>query len=449
MLWNTDSFQTASSLVQSIVSSGCPAKLRIIDDQNQSSIVIPKQYQRMFARALDLSVHLPSFYDDRVVPASSNDTSLYTYDDRKNEDCKGYYSFLLEIAYMGEHFCGWQTQPNNKERPSVQQTLEDWLQPMFEPSRRTKTKKNNRERIETPDSNNKKKKRIIQEPRVNIRVAGRTDAGVHAIGQICRFRTWSKGGGQSTFQWNDVPTTMTSTGVDDDDAVSNSVNELKSPSEKLQEYINQHPLSGTSFRCLRVTPVSSKFHPTFGASCRAYLYLIDASPIEELLKNRSCVQGTLPSIFVKRFVQKLNSILQPLEDQELDYLAMSYGQVKTQSTLCHLMIARAFLVEFNLEETDLKYGSERRRQSALCIQLVGNRFLRRMVRILVSTALREALSMENIPATTSNCDRGKDGYGDDDVASQRLVNVLLSKDRTQSAPPAPPQGLIFASAIFE
>ena len=416
-LWDSDPFETVTAFVQSVVSSSdkmALSRLWLCATENNTILApppLPEEYQQLFARAFRTSIvsqHAAS------ITATSNSVEESLLLDEKKEEYKGFYSFRLEIAYMGEAFCGWQTQPHNKERPSVQQTLEDHLQPMFQPSRRTKKYL---ERADGQSQNpNKNKKTEIKEPRVNIRVAGRTDAGVHAIGQVARFRTWSKGGGESTFQWNDIALLPAT-----DDAT---------PSNQLQEYINQHPLAGKTFRCASVTPISSKFHPTFGASCRAYLYLIDASSVQQMLDGRN-ESSQLPSISLGQLIQRLNTMLGALKQQELDYVAMSYGKVKTQSTLCNLQVARAFCVNTT------GGGDPEKVHSALCIQLVGDRFLRRMVRILVSTALRAALSY--------------DASGDDEPCDEakRLVDILQSKDRRMSARPAPPQGLLFAGASFE
>ncbi|KAG0465293.1 hypothetical protein HPP92_019457 [Vanilla planifolia] len=64
-----------------------------------------------------------------------------------------------------------------------------------------------------------------------------------------------------------------------------------------------------------------------------------------------------------------------------------------------------------------KTGEELR---VMCVELVANRFLRKMVRVLVSTAIREAAA----------------GAGDD-----ALINLMDASCRRATAPPAPPYGL--------
>jgi tRNA pseudouridine(38-40) synthase len=243
--------------------------------------------------------------------------------------------FLLTVAYMGSEFCGWQRQPDHPHGiPAVQQVLEDWLQE-------------------------------LHGDKVNVRVSGRTDAGVHAIGQVCRFRTFQE--------------------LEADD-------------------VNRHMqnLPSDSLRVTSVQRVSRAFHPTFGATCRAYVYMIDAW-----------------SHSMTAHVNALNELLQTLEGKELDYIALSYGRLKTKDSLCTLYHARASLVE------DTITG----RQS-LCIELVGNRFLRRMVRLLVSTALRLALQQKQ-------------------PGADALLDLIQTHDRRSILAPAPSDGLVFVGARFE
>jgi len=63
------------------------------------------------------------------------------------------------VSYDGTDFCGWQKQMAHKhapEKPSLQETLEKALEQIFR----------------TP---------------IDLSASGRTDAGVHAVGQVCHF----------------------------------------------------------------------------------------------------------------------------------------------------------------------------------------------------------------------------------------------------------------------
>jgi tRNA U38,U39,U40 pseudouridine synthase TruA len=118
-------------------------------------------------------------------------------------------------------------------------------------------------------------------------------------------------------------------------------------------------------------------------------------------------------------VERLNHTLQQLEGKELDYVGLSYGKVKTETTLCTLELCRASLVTLSWSHKRL-----------VCVELVGDRFLRRMVRILVSTALRQVLSEED------------PGKHEEDA----LIHLIETRERKLAARAAPPFGLIFVSA---
>lgn len=65
------------------------------------------------------------------------------------------------VSYDGTDYCGWQKQKEHKhapEKPSIQETIEKGLSGLF------------------------------NEP-IGLNASGRTDAGVHAIGQVCHFDT--------------------------------------------------------------------------------------------------------------------------------------------------------------------------------------------------------------------------------------------------------------------
>ena len=305
LLWSLQPFEIANNLVNSFI-QGTPTGLKRKSDEQD-------------ALADHLFVELFSFGPNESAMLQRISPPMRDSITKKKR------SFALTIAYRGSEFCGWQTQPNNT-LPSVQESLEAHLA-------------------------------ILQNARVDIRVCGRTDAGVHAIGQVCRYRT-----------------------------------ERDVEADDVQRHLDQAPFS-SDFRCLGVQRVPSTFHPGFGATCRAYAYVID------------------PNFLTAAEAERLDTMLRELENKTLDYYGFSYGKVKTQSTNCTLYCARA---------THLDNGG-------ICIQLVGDRFLRRMVRLLVSTALSMAF----------------------DQASSSLIPRIAALDRAQCSSAAPPGGLIFVAANFE
>ena len=78
---------------------------------------------------------------------------------------------------------------------------------------------------------------------IEIKVAGRTDRGVSAIGQVCRIRTW---------------------------------NDITNVEAYIQELVNREATDNDlGLRVTNVERVGPDFHPSFGAKSRSYVYLID------------------------------------------------------------------------------------------------------------------------------------------------------------------------------
>lgn len=287
----------------------------------------------------------------------------------------------ITVAYRGRDFCGWEDQRHELYRnsnksikssnsttqqllPSVQGTLADILGPLI--------------------GNGKSKP-------VEIKVAGRTDRGVSAIGQVCRVRTWK---------------------------------EIPDIESYIQESVNKR---ATGLQVTSVEQVGPDFHPSFGATCRSYVYLLN---FEENDDDDNPNGGKERPRISRNIVPILDRMLRELEGKELDYFALSHGKVVTETTLCRLYRSRASIVELTGDNDCYGIASYKHKQQALCFELVGNRFLRRMVRLIVGTALREA-------------HRG--GHDGDDA----LLKILLTKDRRMRSRAAPPDGLIFVGAEFE
>lgn len=316
-LWEQKPFDHAERLIDIVLDSNFPsnsAALKIIEDPSTTA---SSGFENLFF----------PLYGTRDGEIWENPTIDFGEQKDKLKH------FLIRVSYKGNKFCGWQIQ-NDNEMPSVQGVLEDWLEP-------------------------------LAERRKSIRVCGRTDAGVSAITQVCRFRT--------------------ALDLDAGD-IAEHLQKLPSPGAKVQQ----------------VVEVTRAFHPTFTATCRAYVYLIDCDAWEGFSSEKL---GTL------------NQILQALEGKELDYIGLSYGRLKTQTSLCTLHHARACLVSTDEES------------SAVCIELVGNRFLRRMVRNLVEAAIRITLTA-------------------DDPNEGDLLDQVLMEDRRLIGSTAPANGLFFANARF-
>lgn len=114
----------------------------------------------------------------------------------------------LTLAYDGTHFCGSQRQNNG---PSVQGELERALE-------------------------------VVLKTQTTVSLAGRTDAGVHALGQVGRFAT-----------------------------------ENSMPTEKFVPALNR--ILEKSVRIFESREVDESFHPRFSAKSRVYRYWIGNCPV--------------------------------------------------------------------------------------------------------------------------------------------------------------------------
>ena len=94
----------------------------------------------------------------------------------------------------------------------------------------------------------------------------------------------------------------------------------------------------------------------------------------------------------------------------------------------------------------------------MCIELVGDRFLRRMVRLLVEASIR-LVAIADVHQTetsakkppTETMDRIRHGEtetveNDDRSAEDALIELIERQDRTLVGRPAPPDGLLFVGA---
>lgn len=226
-------------------------------------------------------------------------------------------TFRIGLAYDGAAFWGFARQVG---RPSVEQALRDALEPLLDAA-------------------------------PAIAVAGRTDRGVSATGQVVSFHTRS-------------PVTI--------DALRDAIDRA----------------SPQALACLGVEEVPRRFHARFSAVARRYVYLVDAPDVR-------------PDV--------IDRLLLPLLGRR-DFHVFARDTPPGRSTVRHLFDARA-----------------RPQGDRLRIDLCADAFLRRQVRVLAATALREA----------------RRGAPDD-----ALLELAERGDRSASAPPLDPDGLTLARVIY-
>lgn len=258
-------------------------------------------------------------------------------------------TYRMDLAYRGTAFCGWQTQDKHNKKGSPLKAVQDVVAAALDGR--------------------------------DVRVAGRTDAGVSAFGQVARVR---------------CPPTVTAEAL---------LQQLQAAAATQQDGV-------TKWTCRRVIQESNCFHPAFGAVSRSYVYLVDGNDAERMAR-------TFGTISIDQLTDRLNALLAPLQGQALSYIALSYGRLKTQTSQCTLHHVRARHMRLN-------------NQPVLAVELTGNRFLRRMVRILVASALDLATAKDS----------------NDPFDANALLHLVQSQDRRLATKPAPAQGLVFVSALY-
>jgi tRNA pseudouridine38-40 synthase len=202
--------------------------------------------------------------------------------------------YRFAVEYFGEPFSGWQIQDN---APSVQGELERALHTAL---------------------------------RVPVRLtgAGRTDTGVHAVGQVAHFDT---------------------------DAPFNP--------GKLQNSLNS--LAGPAVRVRGLEPCPDDFHARFSALSRQYVYRIALRPVALMDSISWCPPWPFD---VGRFEAELQSAL-----GKHDFLSFSVPRNDGKSTLC-----------------DLQRADATRNGAFLEVRIRADRFLHKMVRSLIGAAFDAA-----------------------------------------------------------
>lgn len=147
--------------------------------------------------------------------------------------------------------------------------------------------------------------------------------------------------------------------------------------------------------CADVQPVSRRFHARFSARSRAYAYLLDDA-------------GELDA-------RRLSRMIEPLAGLH-DFYAFSRSTPPEASTVRRIFAAEVRRVRLEGE------------RSGLAFVFSGNGFIRHQIRVMVATLLREARA----------------GASED-----RMLELLVARDRARTAEPAPPEGLILTKIGYD
>lgn len=234
--------------------------------------------------------------------------------------------------------------------------------------------------------------------------------------------------------------------------------------------------------CFRV---NAEWHATFSATWRRYVYIIpkktlDVDEVKEELRRVEGGETDVEDLDAFARYSKdeidcdlLDRMLRKFENKTLDFYAYARDTAKGKSTECKMLYARAKTIsipKFQMKAATSKYGKRYRDRrykdtsllfdetafhratrtekeeeeeeeplECIAIELVADRFLRKMVRCIVSTACREASS-----SLSSSKNRSSSPFKNEDV----LLDLARNRDRTASAPPAPPHGLLFCGVGY-
>lgn len=226
--------------------------------------------------------------------------------------------FRVTVAYDGTDFLGWQVQDPGRGGRTVQGVLESALAT------------------------------LAPGERVVVAGAGRTDTGVHALGQVASF---------------DLPRAM------DPDVLGRALNGLLPP----------------DVRVFDVAPAPEGFHPRRSACSKLYRYVLDMGPVQ--IPTRRRFAGHVPWILDASLVAAMAAAYTGRHD--FASLASAGGSVVT--------------TERNVTRSEVSFGG-----GTLIYEVEANGFLRRMVRSMVGGLIavgRRAASLDDLRGALAARDR--------------------------------------------
>ena len=224
----------------------------------------------------------------------------------------------LTIEYDGKDFNGWQKQPN---KLNIQGEIERAIE-------------------------------AITGEKVELNASGRTDAGVHALGQVANFKV-----------------------------------ESKIPIEKMAIAINSQVKN--SIRVINAEEVDENFHSRYNCKQKTYRYIINNSPY-----GSSIYRGLEYHMPIKLDFEKMEKAIKYFEGEH-DFKAFKSSGTSSKSSVR------------TIYKTELKKEEDR-----IIIEITGNGFLYNMVRIISGTLVDVGLGKikpDAIPQIIESKDRTKAG----------------------------------------
>lgn len=229
--------------------------------------------------------------------------------------------------------------------------------------------------------------------------------------------------------------------------------------------VNNPAYHPASLRCLACEIVPRSFHATFACQWRRYLYLLpltqedasrylmhhhgdDANVVADHQSTVEDAEGGWVAI-----AKAIDDSITWLQGQRLDYYAFGRSTPKGRSCVCTMTHASAkfaylpqglndlqsFNAAINANSISAQENADgtgvgeqgraasKQRVPVVCIQIVADRFVRRMVRTLVATAAMSAIWNE----------------------PSRVRDALQAQERRDTAYSAPAAGLCFTGAGYD
>lgn len=257
------------------------------------------------------------------------------------------------VSYDGTCYNGSQYQPN---APTIQGELEKALYKLFGTNHR-------------------------------IVASGRTDTGVHALGQVISVR----------LPW-------------------------RHPLNRLQQAWTHYLPSDISIRRLSLAP--DDFHPRYSAYSRTYRYTV----ITQAKPNGYVAPKYLPlndrfALYVPKLldIELMNRVLQDYLIGEHDFATFGTDPHGDNT------VRRIFQANWQTVDSALAALDQLEQSEVAVFTITATAFLRRMVRNLVGTLLEVGLGKRT---------------------PEDVYRILGAKDRSQSAPPVLPQGLVLERVYY-
>ncbi len=264
----------------------------------------------------------------------------------------------LTLSYDGSAYWGWQSQP---DKPTVQETVELAIQ------------------------------KVTGET-LRVLASGRTDTGVHALGQVASFRTASN----------------------------------LSPAVFLRAINANLPFD---IAVLDATEVAHDFHPIRDAVRKRYRYIIQDGPVRDVFMRRYAWQYNYGRLNAEAMHCAAQSLLGTHDFSSFE--SSGAERVSSVRTISDLFVRRVAVGDFSSMFGGARNDSTRQDRAGegglVILEVESNGFLYNMVRAIVGTLVQVGRGSE---------------------PENWVADVLHAQDRSTAGPTAPPQGLFLVRVDY-